>query len=133
MKTYDYVKIVDVHGDYRYGYIDKIKDKGFTLVISLFDEGESKVAYDAAYNTWTGYASIDYVRVLTNIEKRLISLLAVGFSTAQIAEEMSLSPVTVRAHLRTLRIKLQLDDRVQLIALAPAVARIVEEHGKIAE
>ena len=50
MKTDDYVKLVGVDGNYRYGYISKTLEGGFTLVISLFDEGESKVAYDADYN-----------------------------------------------------------------------------------
>jgi len=121
MKIDDYVKIVGVDGNYRYGYIEETHDRGFTLVISLFDEGESKIAYDATYNALTGQEPIDYVSLLTEIEKRLVPLLAAGYNTNEIANEMSIVPTTVRAHLRTLRIKLHLDDRAQLIAFAPAL------------
>lgn len=130
MKTDDYVKIVDTHGDYRYGYIAETHDKGCILVISLFDEGESKAEYDAAYNAWVGHASIDYIAVLTDIEKHLVPLLAAGGSTKEIAEEMGISPVTVRAHLRTLRIKLHLDNKVQLRAFSPALAKMISSSSK---
>ena len=129
MKQDDYVKIVGVNGNYRYGYIEKIMDKGFTLVISMFDEGESKIAYDAAYDALVGQESVDYVSMLTEIEKRIIPLLSAGYDTNRIANEMSISPTTVRAHLRTLRIKLQLDDRAQLVALSQGIERKLNGKG----
>ena len=76
MKQDDYVKIVFVDGNYRYGYITDILDKGFTMVISMFDEGESKVAYDSAHEVILGIPPIDYVSLLTEVEKRIIPLLS---------------------------------------------------------
>lgn len=124
-KTDDYVKIVAVNGNYRYGYINKIKDKGFILIVSLFDEGESKVAYDAASGAILGQEPVDYVSLLTDVEKRIVPLLAAGFSTSKIAGELSTSPITVRVQIRTLRIKLQLDDRAQLNAFSQALSLMI--------
>ena len=133
MKKDDYVKIVAVTGDFRYGYITDILDKGFTLDICLFDEGESKIAYDAAYNALRGEETIDYLSTLTDIERQIIPLLAAGFNTNKIAGELSTSPITVRAQLRTLRIKLRLDNRAQLNALSPALDSMIKKQAKVGE
>lgn len=130
MKKDDYVKIVAVDGNYRYGYIDEIHDRGFILVINLFDEGESKIAYDAAHETLLGIPPIDYVSILTEVEKRIVPLLSIGLNTNEIASEMSISPTTVRAHLRTLRIKLHLDDRAQLIAFSRALDSMIRKQAE---
>jgi len=131
VKKDDYVKIVAVNGDYRYGYITDILDKGFTLGISLFDEGESKIAYDMAHDALVGQESVDFISNLTEIEKRIVPLLSAGWNTNEIAGEMSISPTTVRAHLRTLRIKLHLDNRVQLIAFSQALETMIVERAKV--
>ena len=131
MKNDDYVKIVGVDGNYRYGYIAEILDRGFTLGISLFDEGESKIAYDAARNTRLGEAPMDYVSILTEAEKRIIPLLAIGLNTREIAEELSTSPITVRVQLRTLRVKLHLNNRAQLQALSPALKGMIIKQGEV--
>ena len=131
MKIDDYVLIGAVDGGYRYGYITDILDKGFTLVISLFDEGESKVAFDAAHEALLGIPSVDYVSILTEAEKRIIPLLSIGCNTNEIASELSINPTTVRAHLRTLRIKLHLDDRAQLIAFSPALNSRIKKQAEV--
>ena len=131
MKKDDYVKIVAVNGDYRYGYIANILDKGFTLDICLFDEGESKIAYDAAFNALRGEETIDYVSTLTDIEKHIVPLLAAGYNTNKIASEMGIAPTTVRSHLQMLRIKLHLDNRAQLIALSPALDSRIKEQAEV--
>ena len=133
MKKDDYVKIVAVNEDYRYGYITEILDKGFTLGISLFDEGESKIGYDMAHDALVGDESVDWVSILTEIEKRIVPLLSAGYNTNDIAREMSISPSTVRAHLRTLRIKLHLDDRAQLIAFSQALASMIVKQAGVDE
>jgi len=130
LKKNDYVKIVAVNGDYRYGYIISILDQGFTLGISLFDEGESKIAYDMAYNALTGQESINYISLLTETEKRIVLLLSAGYNTNLIADKLSISPSTVRAHLRILRIKLHLDNTNQLRAFSPALASMLAEQNK---
>lgn len=133
MKKDDYVKIVAVNGNYRYGYITGVLDKGSILEISLFDEGESKFAYDRAHNALLGIASTDYVSLLTEVEKRIVPLLAAGFNTSKIAEELSTSPITVRAQIRTLRVKLHLDNRVQLNAFSPALDSMIKRQARRSE
>ena len=132
-KADDYVQILATDGLYRYGYIAATQDKGFTLIISMFDEGESKLAFDSAYNAIIGQESINYVSILTDVEKRMVPLLAAGYDTNKIAEELTTSPVTVRAQLRTLRLKLHLDDRAQLTAFSPALQSMIEKQAAVDE
>lgn len=133
MKKDDYVKILAVDGTHRYGYIFDNPDRGNTLVISLFDEGESKIAFDAASAAFTGKEAVDYISLLTDNEKRIVPLLAAGLNTREIAEELSTSPITVRAQLHTLRVKLHLDDRTQLNALSPALDSMIKKQAKVDE
>jgi len=126
VKKDDFVKIVGVDGNYRYGYIEDVREKGFILTISLYEEGESKIAYDATVDTLAGRESIDFVSLLTEIEKRIVPLLSAGCNTKEIADSLSISPTTVRAHLRELRIKLHLDDRAQLIAFSQALDSMIK-------
>ena len=131
MKKDDYIKIVAVDGNYRYGYIEKIEERGLILVISLFDEGISKIAYDAASDAIVGQEPIDYLSLLTDAEKRIVPLLSAGYDTSDIATTLSTSPKTVRAQLRTLRIKLRLDDRAQLVAFSGGLDDILrKQEGK---
>ncbi len=92
MKKDDYIKIVAVDGNYRYGYIEKIEERGLILVISLFDEGISKIAYDAASDAIVGQEPIDYLSLLTDAEKRIVPLLSAGYDTSDIATTLSTSP-----------------------------------------
>lgn len=130
MKKDDYVKIVAVDGNYRYGYIEKIQERGSVLVISMFEEGLSKIAYDAASDVIVGQEPTDYISLLSEAEKRIVPLLSVGYNTKDIADALSISPTTVRAHLRTLRIKLRLDDRAQLIAFSRGLADMLQKEAK---
>lgn len=125
MKTNDLVKIVATDGNYRYGYIESIRDRGAIFTINLFDEAESKIAYDAASDTLVGGKPIDYLTLLTDVEKRIVPFLSASMNTNEIAAKMNISPTTVRAHLRTLRIKLHLDDRAQLIAFSQALHKML--------
>ena len=117
MKKNDYVKIVGTNRIYRYGYIERVLDRGHAFIINLIDEGESKIAYDAEQAELLGEIPEDYTSLLSNIEKQVASLLAIGHNTNEISKEMNIQPTTVRAHVRNLRIKLHLDNRVQLIAI----------------
>ena len=126
-----FVKIVSPNGDYRYGYITEVLEKGYLIGISLYDEGESKIEFDAEEieknPSFAGYIADDYTSELTDIEKRVVTLLAAGLSTKLIADKMFISPVTVRGHLRTLRIKLHLDDRNQLVAFSEGLNKKLQE------
>jgi len=123
-----YVKIVGVDGSYRYGYIVDVTKEETLLTIDLYEEGESKIAFDSASQVLLGVAPVDYMSLLTDVEKRIVPLIAAGYNTNQIACEMSIAASTVRAHLRTLRIKLHLDDRLQLIAFSQALKTYIEDQ-----
>lgn len=129
MKQDDYVKVVGVDGNYRFGFIADVLEEKDRLVIDLYDEGESKIAYDAAREALLGIPPLDYAAILTDSEKRVIPLVAAGYITKEIAEALSISPVTVRAHLRTLRLKLHLENRDQLISLAQGIEGKLNGNG----
>lgn len=119
MKKDDYVKIVATNGDYQYGYIAKVQDYGTTFIVDLLEEGKNKIAFDAEMAKHLGYLPElpeDYISKLSDIEKHVARLLASSADTRKIADEMGISPTTVRAHMRNLRIKLHLDNRIQLIS-----------------
>ena len=119
-----YVKIVGVSGNYHYGYIQKLTERGLHLLICLHEEGDSAVGYELE----SGSMAADWDKMLTGTEKEIISGLASGLITKTIAENLSLSPVTVRSHIRTLRLKLQLDDRQQLIAFAQGMDKRLKKE-----
>lgn len=114
-KELDYVKVVGPNGDFRFGCVQKTADGGWVIEISFYDEGLNKIEFDTACG---GTSADGWSKELTPIEKKIIPLLAAGASTAQIAEAMSIVPVTARAYLRLLRIKLGLENRTQLMAFA---------------
>ena len=57
------------------------------------------------------------VRPLTNREQEVITLIALGRKTAQIASELSISPDTARTHVRNAMSKLGAHTRAELVAL----------------
>lgn len=109
-----FVKIVSISGTYRYGFIKEVEEKGFHLMVCLHEEGDSAIEYESAVEG----EERDWDKELSDVEKRLIPLLAKRLTTKDIAVALSLSPSTIRVHIRTLRIKLGLDNRVQLVAFA---------------
>lgn len=58
------------------------------------------------------------LKLLTNRERELMVLAATGFSNAEIAEQLFLSPLTVKTHLNRAMMKLNVRDRAQLVVLA---------------
>jgi DNA-binding CsgD family transcriptional regulator len=57
-------------------------------------------------------------RVLTDREREVLALLATGMTGEQAAEELFLSPETVRTHVRNAMRKLGAKTRVHAVALA---------------
>lgn len=121
------VKVVGTNGDFRFACVQKVKDKGWVIELSFYDEGLSKIGFDSECG---GVSAGEWSKELTTIEKKIIPLLACGSSTAEIAEAMSIVPVTARAYIRLLRIKLGLDNRTQLEAFAAGLTKVMgEENG----
>jgi DNA-binding NarL/FixJ family response regulator len=56
--------------------------------------------------------------VLTEREREVVALAAQGLSNDQIAEQLYLSPLTVKTHANRAMMKLDVHDRAQLVALA---------------
>lgn len=118
-----FVRIVAPNGKYRYGYIQKVEEGGYHLTICMHEEGDSAVEYEAQ----SGALESNWDEMLSDTEKQIIPLLAKGIKTKEIAEELSLAPITIRVHIRTLRFKLQLDNRLQLVAFSQGLANRLQE------
>jgi DNA-binding NarL/FixJ family response regulator len=119
------VKLVDTRGNFRFGYISQVQERGSMLIIDLNEEGLSKIEWDNEYAQYGGrdYQIRNFDQLLTDTEKKIIPLLACQSTTKAIAEAMGICPVTVRAHIRELKIKLQVDTREQLYAYAQGIQK----------
>uniref|UniRef100_A0AAU2AGU6 Response regulator transcription factor n=1 Tax=Streptomyces sp. NBC_00093 TaxID=2975649 RepID=A0AAU2AGU6_9ACTN len=60
----------------------------------------------------------DAVKTLTDREREVMALAAYGRSNAEIAEQLVLSPLTVRSHIQRAMTKLDARDRAQLVVIA---------------
>lgn len=60
----------------------------------------------------------DQLDVLTPREREMVALVATGLSNQEIAEQMVVSPYTVRAHVQRAMTKLHARDRAQLVVIA---------------
>ena len=56
--------------------------------------------------------------VLTDREREIVALVATGMSNAEIAEHLTLSPLTVKTHVNHAMTKLDARDRAQLVVIA---------------
>ena len=63
--------------------------------------------------------------VLTERERQVVALAAQGLSNDQIAEQLYLSPLTVKTHANRAMMKLHVHDRAQLVALAYRTGLVV--------
>ena len=64
-------------------------------------------------------------RPLTSREQEVITLIALGRKTAQIASELYISPATVRTHVRNAMSKLGAHTRAELVALTLSTASAI--------
>jgi len=64
---------------------------------------------------------------LTNREREVVTLIALGGETAEIAEQLHISPETVRTHIRNAMSRLGAHTRAQLVAIALCTDQTV--HG----
>ena len=124
-KKDSFVKLVDTQGNFRFGYISQVKERGFVLVIDLNEEGLSKINWDneLVINEGNDVLARDFNVLLTDIEKKLVPYLTANMNSFEIAKKMRLAAPTVRAHIRDLKAKLQLDTREQLSTYAQGIVK----------
>jgi DNA-binding NarL/FixJ family response regulator len=125
-----FVQIVAPNGDYRYGYVKGADEGGQHLTICMHEEAESKLAYEAATNLWNGQAPIGWQYGLTGHELHVLTLLSKDPNTARIAQQLKLQPTTIRGYLRTLRLKLRVDNRAQLVMVAQAMEKSLQDRAE---
>jgi DNA-binding NarL/FixJ family response regulator len=58
------------------------------------------------------------LRVLTDREREVLTMVARGMSNAEIAEQLTISPATAKTHVAHLLTKLDARDRIQLVIIA---------------
>ena len=129
IKKGDCLQMIMIDGNYRYGYVSDSREQGNVLEISLYDEGDSKLNFDAQAEGWTITFSANGQPadlVLTETEKKIVPLLAENLTSNQIAEALGVASVTIRTQLRTMRIKLHLQNKVQLVALCQGLENKLE-------
>ena len=123
-----YVKILDTHGNFRYGFITATKERGYILVVDLNEEGFSKINWDAEYGDNVGFDGEfkDFKELLTATEKKIVPQLAEEYTTQEIADNMGVSPGTIRVHIHDLKSKLQVDTRQQLCVYCQGIMKVLK-------
>ncbi len=120
IKVDDCLQIIMADGNFRYGYVEKVMERGNKLVISLYEEGDSKLRFDSLSSGWElSFKASGHPTdlVLTDIEKKLVPLVAKGLNSFKIAMALGVTAPTIRSQIRMMRIKLHLQNQTQLIAL----------------
>ncbi|HWC86070.1 MAG TPA: response regulator transcription factor [Solirubrobacteraceae bacterium] len=72
----------------------------------------------ALAGTLTGAGATERLSVLTDREREILQLLANGMRNQQVAQELSISPLTVRSHVNSAMRRLESDTRTQAVAQA---------------
>lgn len=67
----------------------------------------------------------DVLDVLTDREREVLATVGRGLSNAEIAERLSISPLTAKTHVSRILTKLQARDRAQLVAVAYETGLVV--------
>jgi DNA-binding NarL/FixJ family response regulator len=88
---------------------------------SLVDPAMTRRLIDAM-GTRLPIDSADALKALTDREEEVLRLIAKGFSNAEIAEALFIGESTVKTHVSSILVKLNLRDRVQAVVFA-------YEHG----
>lgn len=85
---------------------------------SVREPGRPRARFLAAPDADGFLALPEAVRALTDREREVTALAAYGKPNTEIAEQLVLSPLTVRSHIQRAMTKLNARDRAQLVVIA---------------
>jgi DNA-binding NarL/FixJ family response regulator len=68
------------------------------------------------------------VQTLTSREREIVTLIALGLDTPEIAAELHVSPETVRSHVRNAMGKLDVHTRAQLVAVVLCAEHALDSY-----
>ncbi len=94
----------------------------------LADVGGRRLAIYVAVREdplWSPSPALDGELPLTNREREVVTLIALGRDTGEIAKELHISPETVRTHVRNAMARLGAHTRAQLVAIVLCTDRTV--------
>jgi len=103
------------------GYLLKdAVDEDLIAAVRAVSHGEGYLSPGVADAVLTDYRQhvSDPIDLLTSREREVLTLVARGWSNAEIAERLYLSPATAKTHVGRLLTKLQARDRTQLVVIA---------------
>jgi DNA-binding NarL/FixJ family response regulator len=102
------------------GFLGKgARPEALIEAIRTVARGDSRpIARYLTLNDRAPQASPELVDVLTEREREIVALVATGMSNAEIADHLTLSPLTVKTHANHAMTKLGARDRAQLVVLA---------------
>jgi len=63
-------------------------------------------------------SSVVETKIISNQEQRILKLIAEGMTSAKIAEQLNISPLTVKAHRKNIMTKLGAESSAELISIA---------------
>lgn len=99
----------------------------FVKAIRIVASGDALIAPSVTRRLLSRFARLpvpadelhaEALRQLTEREREVLKLVALGLSNREIAERLTLAEATVKTHVSHLLLKLDLRDRAQLVALA---------------
>lgn len=128
LKPDTHIQILLPNGECRFGYIQNTAAHGMEITVNFYEEGVSKIAFEEAVDELQGFPLRDWKTFLTAKEKELIPLLASGLTIDEIANEVYCTNSTIRSQIRNLRIKLQLENKVQLIHYCQGLLKRLNGH-----
>jgi DNA-binding NarL/FixJ family response regulator len=88
-----------------------------------------RLAADVLSRHTSGAAAAPQLDALTDREREVLALVGQGFSNAEIGGRLTVSPATVKAHVRSAIAKLDARDRAQLVMVAYETGLVVPAAG----
>jgi DNA-binding NarL/FixJ family response regulator len=91
-----------------------------------------RLAADVVARRASGGSAPPELDALTEREREVLALVGQGFSNAEIADRLTVSPATVKAHVRSALAKLDARDRAELVMVAYESGLVVPPAGTTA-